>query len=44
MQIVFHNQDELIERVLWYLDSVKVISPSELRDEVLKRLKAFANG
>ena len=44
MQIVFHNQEELIERVLWYLDSVKVISPSELRDEVLKRLKAFANG
>ena len=44
MQIVFHNQEELIERVLWYLDSVKVISPSELRDEVLKRLKAFVNG
>lgn len=44
MHIVFHNQEELIERVLWYLDSVKVISPSELRDEVLKRLKAFVNG
>lgn len=44
MQIVFHNQEELIERVLWYLDSVKVISPSELRDEILKRLKAFVNG
>lgn len=44
MQIVFHNQEELIERVLWYLDSVKVISPSALRDEVLKRLKAFVNG
>ena len=44
MQIVFHNQEELIERVLWYLASVKVISPSELRDEVLKRLKAFVNG
>lgn len=44
MQIVFQNQEELIERVLWYLDSVKVISPSELRDEILKRLKAFVNG
>ena len=44
MQIVFHNQDELVERVLWYLDSIKVISPNELRNEVLIRLKAFVNG
>lgn len=44
MQIVFHNQEELIERVLWYLDSIKVVSPGELRNEVLIRLKAFVNG
>ena len=44
MQVVFHNQEELIERVLWYLDSIKVVSPDELRNEVLIRLKAFVNG
>ena len=44
MQVNFNSQEEMIERVLWYLDSIKVISPNDLRNEILNRLKGLANG
>ena len=44
MRVNFNSQEEMIERVLWYLDSIKVISPNDLRNEILNRLKELANG
>jgi predicted DNA-binding transcriptional regulator YafY len=44
MKINFSSQEEMIERVLWYLDSIKVLSPNDLRNEILNRLKELANG
>jgi predicted DNA-binding transcriptional regulator YafY len=44
MKINFNSQEEMIERVLWYLDSIKVLSPNDLRNEILNRLKELANG
>jgi len=44
MKVNFNSQEEMIERVLWYLDSIKVISPNDLRNEILNRLKGLANG
>ena len=44
MRVNFNSQEEMIERVLWYLDSIKVISPNDLRNEILNRLKGLANG
>jgi predicted DNA-binding transcriptional regulator YafY len=44
MKINFNSLEEMIERVLWYLDSIKVLSPNDLRNEILNRLKELANG
>jgi predicted DNA-binding transcriptional regulator YafY len=44
MKINFNSQEEMIERVLWYLDSIKVLSPNDLRNEILNRLKELADG
>ncbi len=44
MKVHFDSREEMIERLLWHLDSIKVESPIDLRDEVLNRLKELANG
>ena len=39
----YRDSERLIEEVLWYADDVVLVSPPELREEVLTRLKIGAN-
>jgi len=40
----FDDLDQMVKEILWFADDVVVVSPQELLQEVLGRLKAVANG
>jgi proteasome accessory factor B len=44
MLIPYIFEQEIIETILWYGTNVIVSSPSDLRNEVISRLKVIAHG
>ncbi len=44
LKITFDDLKEFTKEILWYGDDIYVISPSDLRDEVVKNLKQVTNG
>lgn len=44
LKITFDDLKEFTKEILWYCDDIYVISPSDLRDEVVKNLKQVTNG
>lgn len=44
LKITFDDLNDFTKEILWYGDDIYVVSPSDLRDEVVKNLKQVANG
>lgn len=44
LEITFDDLEQMIKEVLWFGDDIEVLSPPELRSEVIARLRVTANG
>lgn len=44
LKIVFDDLNDFTKEILWYGDDIYVVSPNDLRDEIIKNLKQVVNG
>lgn len=44
LQITFDDLSDFIKDILWYGDDIYVVSPTDLRNEIVKNLKQVADG
>jgi proteasome accessory factor B len=44
LEITFDDLEQMIKEVLWFGDDIVVLSPSNLRSEIISRLKEIING
>ena len=44
LQITFDDLADFAKDILWYGDDIYVVSPADLRDEIVKNLKQVVNG
>jgi predicted DNA-binding transcriptional regulator YafY len=44
LQITFDDLNDFTKEILWYGDDIYVVSPTDLRDEIVKILKQVSGG